>query len=143
MLPLCRLQLLFRPCVFTVLDFNQMNMPLGCTVDSSSAHLYAYLPAGYHQKLMSIFWWMAAKNVQGAITGTNDVPVSMCYSFKYLGMLFTKQCNPQATAEHMCAPFLAGCRQIRPHTMLWLIKAHALPASMAATDSAFLPNLGL
>eukprot|EP00983_Pelagomonas_calceolata_P061892 1147015-Pelagomonas_calceolata.AAC.1 len=24
-------------------------------------------------------------------------------------MLFTKQRNPQATAEHMCAPFLAGC----------------------------------
>eukprot|EP00983_Pelagomonas_calceolata_P060166 1146254-Pelagomonas_calceolata.AAC.3 len=49
--------------------------------------------------------------------------------------------NPQATAEHMCAPFLAGCRRIRQfasghyfmnraHTILWLTKAYALPASM-------------
>eukprot|EP00983_Pelagomonas_calceolata_P029752 932246-Pelagomonas_calceolata.AAC.1 len=28
MLPLCRLQLLSRPCAFTVLDFNQVHMPL-------------------------------------------------------------------------------------------------------------------
>eukprot|EP00983_Pelagomonas_calceolata_P010960 354703-Pelagomonas_calceolata.AAC.1 len=28
-------------------------------------------------------------------------------SFKYVGMLFTKQRNPQATTEYMCAPFLA------------------------------------
>eukprot|EP00983_Pelagomonas_calceolata_P032624 1022971-Pelagomonas_calceolata.AAC.1 len=28
MLPLCRLQLLFRPCVLTVLDFNQVHMLL-------------------------------------------------------------------------------------------------------------------
>eukprot|EP00983_Pelagomonas_calceolata_P056315 1144543-Pelagomonas_calceolata.AAC.1 len=28
MLPLCRLQLLFRPCVFTLLDFNQVHVPL-------------------------------------------------------------------------------------------------------------------
>eukprot|EP00983_Pelagomonas_calceolata_P042544 1138536-Pelagomonas_calceolata.AAC.1 len=28
-------------------------------------------------------------------------------SFRYLGMLLTKQRNPQATAEYMCAPFLA------------------------------------
>jgi len=28
MLPLCRLQLLSRPRVFTVLDFNQVHMPL-------------------------------------------------------------------------------------------------------------------
>eukprot|EP00983_Pelagomonas_calceolata_P069777 1150497-Pelagomonas_calceolata.AAC.11 len=63
--------------------------------------------------------------------------------FRYLGMLLTKQRNPQATAEYMCAPFLAGCRRIRqlasehhltdrPHTMLWLTKAYALPASMYA-----------
>eukprot|EP00983_Pelagomonas_calceolata_P064946 1148376-Pelagomonas_calceolata.AAC.2 len=43
----------------------------------------------------------------------------------------------------MCAPFLAGCRRIRqfasehhltdrPHTMIWLTKAYALPASMYA-----------
>eukprot|EP00983_Pelagomonas_calceolata_P083413 1156152-Pelagomonas_calceolata.AAC.10 len=49
----------------------------------------------------------------------------------------------QATAEYMSAPFLAGCRRIRhfasehhltdrPHTMLWLTKAYALPASMYA-----------
>eukprot|EP00983_Pelagomonas_calceolata_P051417 1142396-Pelagomonas_calceolata.AAC.1 len=42
--------------------------------------------------------------------------------------------NPQVTAEHMCAPFLAGRRRIRqfapehhlmdrPHTMLGLTKA--------------------
>eukprot|EP00983_Pelagomonas_calceolata_P038763 1136910-Pelagomonas_calceolata.AAC.1 len=58
-------------------------------------------------------------------------------------MLFNKQRNPQATAEYMCAPFLAGCRRIRqfasehrltdrPHTMLWLTTAYALPASMYA-----------
>eukprot|EP00983_Pelagomonas_calceolata_P050508 1141999-Pelagomonas_calceolata.AAC.1 len=34
-------------------------------------------------------------------------------SFRYLGVLFTKQFNLQATAEYMCAPFLAGCRRIR------------------------------
>eukprot|EP00983_Pelagomonas_calceolata_P125477 1161214-Pelagomonas_calceolata.AAC.3 len=62
-------------------------------------------------------------------------------SFNYSGMLFTKQRNPQATAEHMRAPLLAGCRRIRRftsgfhltdslHTMLWLTKAYALPASM-------------
>eukprot|EP00983_Pelagomonas_calceolata_P045339 1139688-Pelagomonas_calceolata.AAC.8 len=66
--------------------------------------------------------------------------------FKYLGMLFTKERNPQATAEHMCAPFLAGCRRIRqfaseyhltdrPHTMLWLTRAYALPASMYACQN--------
>eukprot|EP00983_Pelagomonas_calceolata_P020074 633164-Pelagomonas_calceolata.AAC.1 len=27
--------------------------------------------------------------------------------FRYLGMLFTKHRNPQATAEYMCAPSLA------------------------------------
>eukprot|EP00983_Pelagomonas_calceolata_P129221 1161588-Pelagomonas_calceolata.AAC.3 len=65
--------------------------------------------------------------------------------FRYLGMLFTKQHNFQATAEHMCAPFLAGCRWIRqfaseyhlmdrPHTMLWLTKAYALPGSMYASQ---------
>eukprot|EP00983_Pelagomonas_calceolata_P020763 652295-Pelagomonas_calceolata.AAC.1 len=77
----------------------------------------------------------------------NNVPVftlggarlACADSFRYLGMLFTKQRNPQATAECMCAPFLAGCRRIRqfasecnltdrPHTMLWLTKAYALPA---------------
>eukprot|EP00983_Pelagomonas_calceolata_P002091 70808-Pelagomonas_calceolata.AAC.1 len=62
-------------------------------------------------------------------------------------MLFTKQRNLQATAEYMCVPFPAGCRQIRqfasehrltdrPRTMLsepgWLTKAYALPASMYA-----------
>eukprot|EP00983_Pelagomonas_calceolata_P083578 1156188-Pelagomonas_calceolata.AAC.1 len=58
-------------------------------------------------------------------------------------MLFTKQRNFQVTAEYMCAPFPAGCRRIgqfasehhltdRPHTMLWLTKAYALPASMYA-----------
>eukprot|EP00983_Pelagomonas_calceolata_P116091 1160267-Pelagomonas_calceolata.AAC.6 len=63
--------------------------------------------------------------------------------FRYLGMLFTKQRNLQATTEYMCAPFLAGCRRIRqfasehhltdrPHTMLWLTKAYAPPASMYA-----------
>eukprot|EP00983_Pelagomonas_calceolata_P074183 1152449-Pelagomonas_calceolata.AAC.2 len=62
------------------------------------------------------------------------------YSYRYLGMLFTKQRNPQATVEYVCAPFLAGCRRIRrfasechltdrPHTMLWLTIAYALPAS--------------
>eukprot|EP00983_Pelagomonas_calceolata_P079258 1154587-Pelagomonas_calceolata.AAC.2 len=69
----------------------------------------------------------------------DDVPVVMlggarlaCEdSSRYLSMLFTKQCNLQATAEYMCAPFLAHCRRIRqfasqhhltdrPHTMLWL-----------------------
>ena len=66
-------------------------------------------------------------------------------SFKYLGMLFTKQFNPLASSEHMCAPFLAGCRRIRhvadeykladrPHTMLWLTKTYALPASMYASQ---------
>eukprot|EP00983_Pelagomonas_calceolata_P016781 528508-Pelagomonas_calceolata.AAC.1 len=60
-------------------------------------------------------------------------------------MLFTKQRNPQATAEYMSAPFLSGCRRIRQfasdhrltdrlpvHTMLWLTKAYALPANMYA-----------
>eukprot|EP00983_Pelagomonas_calceolata_P135252 1162138-Pelagomonas_calceolata.AAC.5 len=61
-------------------------------------------------------------------------------------MLFTKQRYPQAiasSAEYMCAPFLAGCRRIRqpafehhltdrPHTILWLTKAYALPDSMYA-----------
>eukprot|EP00983_Pelagomonas_calceolata_P020235 637976-Pelagomonas_calceolata.AAC.1 len=52
-------------------------------------------------------------------------------------------CNPQATAEYVCAPFLAGCIRIRQfasehhltdrlHTMLWLTKTYALPASMYA-----------
>eukprot|EP00983_Pelagomonas_calceolata_P017126 536826-Pelagomonas_calceolata.AAC.1 len=64
-------------------------------------------------------------------------------SFRFLGMLFTKQRNPQVTAEYMCAPFLARCRQIRyfvfehhltdrAHTMLWLTKAYVLPDSMCA-----------
>eukprot|EP00983_Pelagomonas_calceolata_P002857 94183-Pelagomonas_calceolata.AAC.1 len=63
-------------------------------------------------------------------------------SFIYLGMLFTKR-NLQASAEYMCAPFLPGCRRNRqfasehhltdrPHTVLWLTKAYALPASMYA-----------
>eukprot|EP00983_Pelagomonas_calceolata_P012274 392495-Pelagomonas_calceolata.AAC.1 len=58
-------------------------------------------------------------------------------------MLFTKQRNPQATAEYMCVPILAGCRWIRqfasehrltdrPHALLWLTKAYALPASISA-----------
>eukprot|EP00983_Pelagomonas_calceolata_P050489 1141995-Pelagomonas_calceolata.AAC.2 len=78
----------------------------------------------------------------------NNVPVftlggarlACADSFRYLDMLFTKQRNLQASAEYMCAPFLAGCRRIRqftsehhltdrPHTMLWLTKAYALPAS--------------
>eukprot|EP00983_Pelagomonas_calceolata_P007826 256047-Pelagomonas_calceolata.AAC.1 len=53
------------------------------------------------------------------------------------------QRNFQDTVEYMCAPFLAGCRRMRqfasehhltdrPHTMLWLTKAYALPTSMYA-----------
>eukprot|EP00983_Pelagomonas_calceolata_P053060 1143132-Pelagomonas_calceolata.AAC.2 len=68
-------------------------------------------------------------------------------SFKYLGMLLTKQRNFQAFAEHMCAPFLAGCRRTRKfasgyhltdrsHTTLWLTRAHALPASRNGLPSA-------
>eukprot|EP00983_Pelagomonas_calceolata_P049462 1141528-Pelagomonas_calceolata.AAC.3 len=65
-------------------------------------------------------------------------------SIKYTKIHWLRRaCNPQATAEHMCAPFLAGCRRIRrfasehhlkdrPYTMLWLTKAYALPVSMYA-----------
>jgi len=68
-------------------------------------------------------------------------------SFKYLGMIFTKTHNMAAAAEHMLAPFMAGCnccrtRQFasehrltdRPHGMLWLAKGYALPASMYASQ---------
>ncbi len=66
-------------------------------------------------------------------------------SFKYLGVIFTKAHNMAAAAEHMLAPFMAGCRRIRqfasehrltdrPHSMLWLAKGYALPASMYASQ---------
>jgi len=77
-------------------------------------------------------------------------------SFKYLGMIFTKAHNMAAAAEHtmltpaaaehsMLTPFMAGCRRIRqlasehrltdrPHSMLWLAKGYALPASMYASQ---------
>jgi len=65
--------------------------------------------------------------------------------FKYLGMIFTKTHNMAAAAEHMLTPFMAGCRRIRqfasehrltdrPHSMLWLAKGYALPASMYASQ---------
>jgi len=61
--------------------------------------------------------------------------------FKYLGMIFTKTHNMAAAAEHMLTPFMAGCPRIRqfasehrltdrPHSMLWLAKGYALPASI-------------
>ena len=64
-------------------------------------------------------------------------------SFKYLGMVFTKTHTMAAAAEHALAPFMAGCCRIRqfafehhltdrPHSLLWLAKAYALPASMYA-----------
>ena len=83
----------------------------------------------------------------------NNVPVFklggeqlvLAQSFKYLGMLFTKQLNSFSSAEHMCAPFLAGCRRVRqiasdykladrPHTMLWLTNTYALPACLYASQ---------
>eukprot|EP00983_Pelagomonas_calceolata_P080972 1155364-Pelagomonas_calceolata.AAC.7 len=74
---------------------------------------------------------------------SGGVRLACADSFRYLGMLFTKQRNPQATAEYTCAPFLAGFRRSRqfstehhltdrPHTMLWLTEAYALPACMHA-----------
>eukprot|EP00983_Pelagomonas_calceolata_P001147 40028-Pelagomonas_calceolata.AAC.1 len=64
---------------------------------------------------------------------------------RHLGMLFTKHNNSFSSSEHMRAPFLAGCRRVRqlayhykladrPHTMLWLTKAYALPACMDASQ---------
>ncbi len=61
-------------------------------------------------------------------------------SLKYLGMVFTKTHNMAAAAEHMLKPFMAGCRRIRQrltdrsHSMLWLAKGYALPASMYASQ---------
>ena len=66
-------------------------------------------------------------------------------AFKYLGMIFTKTHNMAAAAEHVLTPFMAGCRRIRqfasehrltdrPHSLLWLAKAYALPASMYASQ---------
>ncbi len=66
-------------------------------------------------------------------------------SLKNLGMVFTKMHNMAAAAEHMLTPFMAGCRRIRqfasehrltdrPHSMLWLAKGYALPASMYASQ---------
>jgi len=66
-------------------------------------------------------------------------------SFKYLGMIFTKTHNMAAAAEHVLTPFMAGCRRIRHfalehrltdrlHSMLWLAKGYALPASMHASQ---------
>ncbi len=66
-------------------------------------------------------------------------------SFKYLGMVFTKTHNMVAAAERMLTSFMAGCRRIRqfasehrltdrPHSMLWLAKGYALPASMYASQ---------
>ncbi len=66
-------------------------------------------------------------------------------SFKYLGMIFTKTHNMAAADEHMLTPFMAGCRRIRqfalehrltdrPHSMLWLAKVYAPPASMYASQ---------
>ncbi len=65
--------------------------------------------------------------------------------FEYLGMIFTKTHNMAAAAEHMLTPFMAGCRRIRqfasehrltdrPHSVLWLAKGYALPASMYASQ---------
>ncbi len=65
--------------------------------------------------------------------------------FIYLGMIFTKIHNMAAAAEHMLTPFMAGCRRIRQfvsehrltdrlHSMLWLAKGYALPASMYASQ---------
>eukprot|EP00983_Pelagomonas_calceolata_P067734 1149591-Pelagomonas_calceolata.AAC.2 len=50
-----------------------------------------------------------------------------------------------SSSEHICAPFLAGCRRVkqlacdykladRPHIMQWLTKAYALPACMYASQ---------
>ncbi len=66
-------------------------------------------------------------------------------SFKYLGMIFSKTHNMADAAEHMLTLFMAGCRRIRqfalehrltdrPHSMLWLAKGYALPASMYASQ---------
>ncbi len=66
-------------------------------------------------------------------------------SFEYLGMFLIKTRNMAAAAEHMFVPFMAGCRRIRqfasehrvtdrPHSMLWLAKGYALPASMYASQ---------
>jgi len=60
-------------------------------------------------------------------------------------MVFTKTHNMAAVAEHMLSAFMAGCRRIRqfasehrltdrPHSMLWLAKGYALPASMYASQ---------
>ncbi len=60
-------------------------------------------------------------------------------------MIFTKTHDMAAAAEHMLMPFMAGCRRIkqfasehrltdRPHSMLWLAKGYALPASMCASQ---------
>ncbi len=60
-------------------------------------------------------------------------------------MIFTKTHNMAAAAEHMLLSFMAGCRKIRqfasehrltdrPHSMLWLAKGYALPASMYASQ---------
>jgi len=64
---------------------------------------------------------------------------------KYLGMIFTRPHNMAAAAEHILAPSMAGCLGImqfasehrstdRPHSMLWLAKGYALPASMYASQ---------
>jgi len=60
-------------------------------------------------------------------------------------MIFPKTHNMAAAAEHMLMPFMAGCCRIRqfasehwltdrPHSMLWLARGYALPASMYASQ---------
>ncbi len=90
-----------------------------------------------------------------SLTGLANLPAcsrhssatNICNSFfRYLGMIFTKAHNMAAAAEHMLKPFMAGCCRIRqlasehrltdrPHSMLWLAKGYALPASMYASQT--------
>eukprot|EP00983_Pelagomonas_calceolata_P086313 1156733-Pelagomonas_calceolata.AAC.4 len=148
----------------TVNQFERLGLDLQCAMElacKTHAHL---LLARFHegqraslQGVEEILLSLAKRLVINAAKSEivhfnlrgNNVPVvtlagarlARADSFRDLGMLFTKQRNLQASADYMCAPFLAGCRRIRrfasehhltdrPHTMLWLTKAYALPASI-------------
>ena len=62
-------------------------------------------------------------------------------SFKYLGMLFTKELNMRKAADLAVQPFMAATHRVReflhthsltsrPHTALWLAKTYVIPAGM-------------
>eukprot|EP00983_Pelagomonas_calceolata_P108071 1159415-Pelagomonas_calceolata.AAC.6 len=108
---------------------------------------YALIDA-YKQAREELMIHMSKSEVVHFDSKGNNVPpftlggaqIARAESLKYLDMLFTKHINSFSSSGHMCTPFLSGCRCVRqlacdykladlPHTMLWLTKAYALPAS--------------